>query len=284
MSEQKYYVGIDMQSTNKVINLPTPTADGDAASKSYVDTQVAGVTGQLQYQGVLDASAYTNELDNQSAGDYWVISVAGTVEGVEVAVGDILLLNSDTTEATSNDFDKIDNTDLSETDVKALFSAGAGLTYADGVFSVTAGGIDTTQLANDSVDKDKIAADVAGNGLGQNVDGSLEVNVDDSSIEISGDAIQIKAEGIDQTHLEATLEGKIVTSKQQLFGDGALNTFTFTHSFNTPYISVTTYIVSTGEEVKCFIDKTSDNEVSIGAFPAPAFEDLLVIVDKKVIA
>jgi len=56
--------------------------------------------------------------------------------------------------------------------------------------------ISTGGLADDAVDKDKIAADVAGDALGQNVDGSLEVKTDDSTIEKSGDAIQVKDNGI----------------------------------------------------------------------------------------
>lgn len=52
------------------------------------------------------------------------------------------------------------------------------------------GGVGTTQLANDSVDKDKINADIAGDGLAQNVDGSLEINAGDG-VEISADNLQL---------------------------------------------------------------------------------------------
>jgi len=60
----------------------------------------------------------------------------------------------------------------------------------------TDGSIDTAHLSADCVDKAKINADVAGDGLGQNADGSLEVKVDDSSIELSSDALQVKSLGI----------------------------------------------------------------------------------------
>jgi len=65
-------------------------------------------------------------------------------------------------------------------------------------------GISTAKLANDSVDKDKINADVAGSGLGQNVDGSLEVKVDDSTIEINTDILRVKAGGITNNEVSAT--------------------------------------------------------------------------------
>jgi len=59
----------------------------------------------------------------------------------------------------------------------------------------------TRTIADDSVTKEKIAADVAGNGLGQNVNGALEVKVDDATIEIATDALQVKDAGIDTQHL-----------------------------------------------------------------------------------
>jgi hypothetical protein len=68
--------------------------------------------------------------------------------------------------------------------------------------------ITTAKLADDAVDKAKVAADVAGSGLGQNADGSLETNVDGSTIEVSGDALQVKDAGI----VTAKLATNAVTS------------------------------------------------------------------------
>ena len=94
----------------------------------------------------------------------------------------------------------------------------------------------TAKISNDAVDKTKIHSDVAGNGLAQNVDGSLEVTVgdgleifsdsvnfkngsaldfnagavdvqvDDASIEVDavGNHLQVKNLGIDTQHLAAS--------------------------------------------------------------------------------
>jgi uncharacterized Zn finger protein len=72
--------------------------------------------------------------------------------------------------------------------------------------------ITTAKIANDAVDKDKVNADVAGLGLGQNVDGSLETNVDEFTIEISADTLQVKDLGIVTAKLadDAVLSGKIM--------------------------------------------------------------------------
>lgn len=61
--------------------------------------------------------------------------------------------------------------------------------------------IETKHIINDAVDKDKIAADVAGSGLGQNADGSLEVKVDASTIEINTDTLRIKDDGVTNAKL-----------------------------------------------------------------------------------
>ena len=72
--------------------------------------------------------------------------------------------------------------------------------------------ISTSNFADDAVDKDKVNADVAGLGLGQNVDGSLETNVDNSTIEISADTLQVNDLGIVTAKLadDAVLSGKIM--------------------------------------------------------------------------
>jgi len=61
--------------------------------------------------------------------------------------------------------------------------------------------IETRHIIDDAVDKDKIAADVAGSGLGQNADGSLEVKVDSSTIEIATDTLRIKDDGVTNAKL-----------------------------------------------------------------------------------
>lgn len=73
--------------------------------------------------------------------------------------------------------------------------------------------IETRHIINDAVDKDKIAADIAGNGLGQNANGSLEVKVDSSTIEIDTDTLRVKDDGVTNAKLanmaDQTIKGNI---------------------------------------------------------------------------
>lgn len=125
--------------------------------------------------------------------------------------GDLTLTVTASDELTFNGNKLVDEADLNNIAGAGLSESGAvlsvnvddvGIEISADALQLKASGVTTTKIANDAVDKDKVAADVAGAGLGQNVDGSLEVNVDDSTIEISTDTIQVKDSGITGAKLE----------------------------------------------------------------------------------
>jgi hypothetical protein len=90
------------------------------------------------------------------------------------------------------------------TDTKLASDVSNDANRAVGSNHIKTSAVTTTKIADDAVDKTKIAADVAGSGLGQNVDGSLEVNVDGSTIEINTDSLRVKDLGITTAKLAAT--------------------------------------------------------------------------------
>lgn len=95
------------------------------------------------------------------------------------------------------------NTVAQSAQVNANFNAVATLVNSTKLDSdnIQTGGIATASLADDSVTKAKINADVAGTGIGQNVDGSLELNVDGATVEISSDTLRVKDGGITRPKL-----------------------------------------------------------------------------------
>jgi hypothetical protein len=82
-----------------------------------------------------------------------------------------------------------------DTDIKSVAMSGDVTITADG----------TTTIVADKVTKVEVAADVAGNGLTQAVGGELDVNVDDSTIEVAIDVVGVKNAGITIAKLEAAL-------------------------------------------------------------------------------
>ena len=71
-----------------------------------------GITGGLTYKGAFNATTGTPSLLNAVQGDFYVISVAGTIYGQTWNVGDHLLINEDMGGSITNSkIDKVDNTD-----------------------------------------------------------------------------------------------------------------------------------------------------------------------------
>jgi len=143
----------------------TATATTLASSesiKAYVDNEISGLASGLEYKGVFDADDpgdYT-PLDDASKGDFYKISVAGTISGREWAVGDMLIVNNDVTGTPDNDdLDKIDNTDA----VASVFGRTGAVTAQNGdytasnITNVPAGDIEavTVQAAIDELDSEK---------------------------------------------------------------------------------------------------------------------------------
>ncbi len=75
---------------------------------------------------------------------------------------------------------------------------------------VAEGSIGTTELGDDAVTGVKIAAAVAGDGLGRDVSDNFEVNVDDSTIEIATDILQVKDAGVTLAKLNADVVGRLI--------------------------------------------------------------------------
>ena len=109
--------------------------------KSVVD---AAVVGGVTYQGTFDTSSPV-DLSNAEKGDLYIISVAGTYQGITWAVGDHLLVNADMGGTISpSKIDKVDNTDavtsvagrtgavtLSASDVSGLAAVATSGAYSD---------------------------------------------------------------------------------------------------------------------------------------------------------
>jgi hypothetical protein len=91
-----------------------------------------------------------------------------------------------------------------DTDIKSVAMSGDVTIIADG----------TTAIGADKVTKTEIAADIAGDGLTQAVGGELDVNVDDSTIEVATDTVQMKDSGVTIAKLEAALQKGILVIGQ----------------------------------------------------------------------
>ena len=189
----------------------TPSADSDVAVKSYVDGLVG--SGVFWKEPVKVAS--TANIDLSSA----LVNNA-TIDGVTVATGDRVLVKDQSSAAengiyivaSSGAASRASDCDsASELNGAAVFVK-QGTAAADQAFVQTA---EIANLGSDSVTW------VQFTGLGQITAGAalsktgntLNVTVDDSSIEVSSDALQIKNSGVTNDMLSGSIaNGKLANS------------------------------------------------------------------------
>jgi len=100
--------------------------------ESFKGTGGGAVTGGLVYKGSYNATTSSPSLVTAKKGDFYIVSVAGTLAGITLNVGDHIVFNQDAANpVTSAMFDTIDNTDAvasvnSQTGVVVLNAANVG--------------------------------------------------------------------------------------------------------------------------------------------------------------
>jgi hypothetical protein len=100
--------------------------------ESFRGTGGGAVTGGLVYKGSYNAATSSPSLVTAKKGDFYIVSVAGTLAGIALNVGDHVVFNQDAANpVTSAMFDIIDNTDAvasvnSQTGVVVLSAANVG--------------------------------------------------------------------------------------------------------------------------------------------------------------
>jgi hypothetical protein len=83
---RKFFTDLDLQSVSKVINVPTPTAAGDAVPKSYVDSAVEGLAWK--------DSARVGTQSNIN-----LASPGATIDGITMASQDRVLVRNQSTQS-----------------------------------------------------------------------------------------------------------------------------------------------------------------------------------------
>src|SRR5210317_1725570 len=213
---------VDVNS-HKIINVATPTADTDAANKSYVDGVVNGldVKESCQLATTVNLSAtYNNGAGTLTAGSNGALSI----DGVTPNVNDRILVK-DQSSAVQNGIYKVTTvgdgstafvlTRSPDADTAAELTGGtfffveAGSANADNGYVATHNGTPTFGSTNITFSQFSDAGQISAGAALSKTGNQLDVEVDDSSIEVSSDALQVKALGI----TNAMLAGSIANAK-----------------------------------------------------------------------
>lgn len=221
-------------SSSKIINLATPTAATDAATKQYVDT-IASASLHYHAPVRVEAPVALNATyNNGTAGVGATLTNAGTqaalvIDGITLALNDRVLVYNQANAAHNGVYTvtntgsvstnwvltrAVDANSYAPSDPDALGTGdaffvregntGAGELYVmntEGTITFGTTAITFVQIAS---------AQIYSAGAGLSLDGvTFNVNVDNSSIEINADTLRVKAAGI----TNAMLAGSITNDK-----------------------------------------------------------------------
>ena len=189
--------------SQKITNLADPVASSDAANKSYVD----GVAQGLDVKDSVRVATTGN------------ITLSGTqtIDGVAVIADDRVLVKDQSTASQNGIYICKADAWVRPSDFAAgEKAAGAFMFVEEGTVNADAGFVCTNNGGSDVIGTNDLsftqfsgAGQIdAGAGLAKSGN-TLSVNVDDSSIEISSDSLQVKALGI----TNAMLAGSIANAK-----------------------------------------------------------------------
>jgi hypothetical protein len=184
----------DISNANALIKV-TAQSIANLAAASLVGADGITISGNdvsVDHDGeglTFSANQLALELDGSS--------LSKSASGLKVAAGGIT--NTEVNASAAIAYSKLA---LTDSIVNADINSAAAIAYSKLALSnsivagdLTANAVETAKIANDAVDKDKIAADVAGNGLAQNVDGSLEIALAAAGgLEIVADELKAKVD------------------------------------------------------------------------------------------
>jgi hypothetical protein len=212
---------IDLTATytySGALRAPTPTNAADVAIKSYVD----GLVGSGVFWKEPCTAATTANITISNPG-------TDTFDGKALTSGDRLLVKDQSTGSENGIYQFNGSgsalTRTSDADTAAELEGAAvfvseGNTSADQAFVQTADNITLGSTALTWVRFSGLGTVTAGDGLAKAGD-TLSVNVDDSSIEISGDALRLKANGVTNAMLAGSIDAAKLAGS---IGDNLLST------------------------------------------------------------
>jgi len=195
---------IDVSSA-RITSLATPTQTTDAATKAYVDAQLQGLDVK---NSVRVATTANGTLSSAFANN-------STVDGITLATGDRILLkdqstgsqngiytvNSSGAPTRATDFDAD-----SEVTGGTFFFVEEGTVNADNGFVMTNDGTVTVGSTALVFTQFSGAGQVTAGSALTKSGNTLNVAVDDSSIEVSSDALRVKASGITNAMLAGSID------------------------------------------------------------------------------
>ena len=258
---KKIFTDFDFQSVSKVINLPSPSSSGDAASKSYVDSLIEGL-------------AWKDSCRVATQANLNLASPGATIDGITMASQDRVLVRSQST--TSENGIYVWN-GASTAMTRSLDAS----TFAELEQAVTT--VEEGTSAAVTYRQDQINGTIGSSSISWVAFGTSAPAASESTAGIAELATQAETDaGTDDARIVtplklATWSGRIKKYSVSI-GDGSATSYTVTHNLASRDVHVTIYNASTYDEVLTDVTHSTTNTLTIVFATAPASDAYRVVV------
>lgn len=259
---RKFFTDLDLQSTSKVINVPTPSAAGDAVPKSYVDSAVEG----LAWKDSARVSTQSN-IDLSSPG--------ATIDGITLSSQDRVLVRNQSTQsqngiyvwngaavAMTRSLDASTFAELEQAVITVEEGTDAGTTWRQ---TQVNGTIDSTNVVWSSFGTAAPAASETTAGIAElATQAEVDAGTDDLRI---------------VTPLKLTNWSGRLRKYAVSIGDGSATSYTITHNLNTRDVIVRVFPNSGNyDDVEVDVQRPSTTTCTLVFATAPASNAYRVVV------
>ena len=258
---KKIFADFDFQSVSKVVNLPTPSASGDAVNKSYVDSLVEGL-------------AWKDSCRVATQSTLNLASPGATIDGITMASQDRVLVRSQTAAADNGIY-------VWNGASSAMTRSLDASTFPELEQAITT--VEEGTSAGAVYRQDQVNGTLGTSSINWVSFGTSAPAASESTAGIAELATQAETDaGTDDLRIVTPLKLATWSGRTKKYsvsiGDGSATSYTVTHNLATRDVQVVVYNNSTYDEVITDVTHATTNTLTIVFATAPASNAYRVVV------